>query len=191
MIKRIQISIVPSKLGDKRKVFEWLCLSETAKSHMGPPTFEDHPIPSWDEYCEDFEDYYFDGSKPQNGQLWIIKHGEEEIGAICYSSFHLKGRSAELDIWIAIEKNCGKGFGSEAIRLLCDYLKEKLGIDGFIIRPSKRNERAVRAYEKAGFIKVTDEDKQKVVQKYLLEEYWDIYGQGDYGTGDDIVLIKN
>ncbi|KJF26881.1 hypothetical protein TZ02_10810 [Clostridium aceticum] len=184
------MTLEPSKSGDKRKAYEWLCLSETAKNHMGPPNFEDHPIPSWDEYCEDFENYYFDGSKPQKGQLWIIKHEGEEIGAICYSSFHLKGRSAELDIWMPIEKNCGKGFGSEAIRLFCDYLKEKLYIDRFIIRPSKRNERAVRAYEKAGFIKIKDADKQKIVQEYLLEEYWNIYGQGDYGTGDDIVLIK-
>lgn len=191
MIRGQQITIEPSKPDDKRKVYEWLCLSETTKSHMGPPNFEDTPIPSWEEYCEDFKDYYFDGSKPECGQLWIIKHRDEEVGAICYSSFHLKGKSAELDIWMGTEKNCGKGLGSESIKIFCDYLKHHRGIERFIIRPSKRNRRAVRAYEKAGFRKVLDEDKQKVVKEFLLDEYLDIYGQGDYGIGDDIVLIRD
>ncbi len=191
MIIGQRISIKPSKLDDKRKVYEWLCLSETAKSHMGPPNFEDTPIPSWEEYCEDFEDYYFDGSKPECGQLWIIKYGDEDIGAICYSSFHLKPKSAELDIWMGTEKHCGRGFGSESIKIFCDYLTQNKQIERFIIRPSKRNVRAVRAYQKAGFIKVSDKDKQIVVKEYLLDEYLDIYGQGDYGIGDDVVLTKN
>jgi RimJ/RimL family protein N-acetyltransferase len=190
MIKGQQVTIEPSKLTDKRKVYEWLCLSETAKSHMGPPNFEDTPIPSWEEYCEDFKDYYFDGSKPDFGQLWIINDGSQEIGAICYSSFHLIGKSAELDIWMGTEKNCGRGLGSESLKIFCEYLIENHEIERFIIRPSKRNVRAVRAYEKAGFMKVSDEDKQKVLKEYLLDDYLDIYGQGDYGTGDDVVLVR-
>ncbi|OPZ86692.1 MAG: Bifunctional AAC [Firmicutes bacterium ADurb.Bin419] len=190
MIKGDQITIEPSKLSDKRKVYEWLCLSETSRCHMGPPNFEDTPIPSWEEYCEDFKDYYFDGSKLNYGQLWIIKCGSEEIGAVCYSSFHLQGKSAELDIWMGTERNCGRGLGSEAIKIFCDYLKKNMGIERFIIRPSKRNIRAVRAYEKAGFMKVSDEDKQKVLKEHLRNEYFDIYVHGDYGIGDDVVLIR-
>ncbi len=191
MIQGQRITIEPSQPKDKKKVYEWLCLSETTKSHMGPPNFEDAPIPTWEEYCEDFKDFYFDGSKPENGQLWIIKHGSEEVGAICYSSFHLKGKKAELDIWMSSEKSCGKGFGSEAIRVLCEYLIKLRGVEQFIIRPSTRNMRAVRAYEKAGFMRVTDENKQKTVKEYYKEEYWDIFGQGDYGAGDDVVLVKS
>lgn len=190
MVKGEQVYIVPSKLSDKRKVYEWLCLSETTKSHMGSPDFEDTPIPTWEEFEEDFKDYYFDGSKPNFGQLWIIKNENKEIGAISYSSFHLKEKRAELDIWMKTEKSCGRGLGTEAIKIFCEYLMEKLEINKFIIRPSKRNIRAVKAYEKAGFIKISDETKDKVIKEYLLEEYLDIYGSGDYGIGDDVVLIK-
>ncbi len=185
-----QLRIVPSTPQDKRKAYAWLCQSETTKSHMGPPDFEDHPIPSWEEYCADFEDWYFDGSQPEKGQLWMITLGNEPIGAVCYSSFHLRNTGAELDIWMATDAHCGKGFGSEAIRLLCDHLQNHLGIGQFIIRPSERNARAVRAYEKAGFVRVPKDEKQLVVQEFLLEEYWDAYGQGDYGNGDDVVLVK-
>lgn len=190
MIKGQNVTLVPSKLTDKRKVYEWLCLSETAKSHMGAPDFEDAPIPTWEEFEEDFKDYYFDGSKPNFGQLWIIKNENKEIGAICYSSFHLKEKKAELDIWMGTEKNCGRGLGTDAIKIFCEYLMGKYDINKFIIRPSKRNIRAVKAYEKAGFVKISDQDKDKVVKEYLLEEYLDIYGKGDYGIGDDVVLIK-
>jgi len=190
MIAGHQITIVPSKPEDKRKVYEWLCFSETTRSHMGPPDFEDSPIPTWEEYCEDFQDYYFDGSKPDDGQLWIIKNEDQEIGAICYSSFHLKGKSAELDIWIKAEEYCGRGFGSEAIKFFCDYLMKNHRMERFIIRPSNRNVRAVKAYEKAGFKRVPDKDKQKILKEYLLDEYLGKYGPGDYGAGDDVVLIK-
>lgn len=189
MISGERIEIVPSTISDKKKVYRWLCESETTKNHMGPPNFEDHPIPTWEDYCQDFDDYYFDGTKPENGRVYILKHEEEEIGAICYASFHLNNRSAELDIWMGSEKNCGRGLGTEAIKLLCDHL-ENNGIERLIIRPSERNVRAVKAYEKAGFIKVPNREKSAVIEQCLREEFLELYGAGDYGNGDDVVLIK-
>ena len=73
--------------------------------------------------------------------------------------------------------------------MLADYLTEK-GFQYFIIRPSARNKRAVRAYEKAGFKKVDDSQKAAVVENCYREEFIPLYGSGDYGTGDDVVLIK-
>lgn len=81
-------------------------------------------------------------------------------------------------------------FDTEAIKAFCELPAKNLSVERFIIRPSKRNARAVRAYEKAGFVKVSEEDKQKVVKDFLRDEYLDIYGQEDYGIGDDIVLIR-
>jgi RimJ/RimL family protein N-acetyltransferase len=189
LIRGEKIEIVPAKIVDKKKVFKWLCESETTKNHMGPPHFDDHPIPTWEEFCMDFEDFYFDGAKPKDGRVFIIKHGDEEIGAICYASFHLYSTRAELDIWMESERNCGKGLGTDAIILLCNYLKNN-GIDKFFIRPSRRNARAVRAYEKAGFMKVADKDKNTVIEQYIKKEFLETYRAGDYGKGDDVVLIK-
>lgn len=155
---------------------------------MGPPHYDDLPIPTWEEFCLDFEDYYFNGSKPKFGRVFIIKYGGEEIGAICYASFHLHSNRTELDIWMGSDRNCGKGLGTEAIMLLSNDLKNN-GIDKFIIRPSKRNTRAVRAFEKAGFVKVNDRDKQTVILQYIKEEFLEAYGAGDYGKADDVVLI--
>ena len=42
---------------------------------------------------------------------FIIMNDQEAVGFISYSAFHLKPHSAELDIWMKDEANCGKGFG--------------------------------------------------------------------------------
>jgi len=54
-----------------------------------------------------------------------------------------------------------------------------------IIAPSRKNRRAVRAYEKAEFIK-TD----KTMSEFLLDEYVICYGKGDYGAEETLILVK-
>jgi len=73
------------------------------------------------------------------------------VGAIFYTCFYLKKHKAELDIWMNDIKNCGMGYGPDALRTLCRHLYDTQGISEFIIRPSARNQRAVKAYRKAGF----------------------------------------
>lgn len=55
-----------------------------------------------------------------------------------------------IDVMIADEDNIGRGIGSSVVRAFA----RRLARDGFgpiIIDPDPENERAVRAYEKAGF----------------------------------------
>ena len=83
------------------------------------------------------------------------------------------------------EKSCGKGFGTDALVSLGDYLNKEMGICELIIAPSKRNTRAVKSYEKAGFVK-TD----KAMSEFLADEYISVFGEGDYGTDDTVILTK-
>lgn len=115
----------------------------------------------------------------------MIFHSGEPIGFISYCSFHLKPNKAELDIWMNREAHCGKGFGSDAIVSLGAYLNKQMGVNELIMRPSKRNARAIKAYMKAGF-----EKTDKSPGDYLLEEYMPLYGAGDYGEGEDLLLVK-
>lgn len=94
----------------------------------------------------------------------------------------------ELDIWLKAKEYCGKGYGIRALVALCDYLKQEFNIHDFIIRPAAKNIRAIRAYEKAGFQKVQGNDKEKTVKEFLLTEYLNEYGSGDYGFEDTEVL---
>jgi aminoglycoside 6'-N-acetyltransferase len=57
----------------------------------------------------------------------------------------------DLDLFIASEEHRGKGAGAAALALLKDEVFATTLAMAVCVFPSVRNERAVRAYEKAGF----------------------------------------
>ena len=186
MIKGDKVELVPATLDDKKNIYDWCFHSETTKSHSGPPDYPENPISTWEDFFDEgYVDYFFTGTEPKNGRGFIILHDGEPIGFISYCSFHLKPHKSELDIWMNSEAHCGKGFGPDAIISLGAYLTENSDIDELIMRPSKRNTRAIRAYMKAGF-----EKSDKSPKDYLLDEYIPLYGVGDYGEGGDVLLCK-
>ena len=187
MIQGTIIRLVPAAMADRQTVYEWCFQSETTPSHSGPPDYPDVPIPTFEEFCSDdyYADYFFTGSAPGDGRGFMIVHGEEPVGFISYSSFHVKAHKSEFDLWMGREKNCGKGFGTDALIALAAYLGKTMGIREVIIRPSLKNARAIRSYQKAGF-----EASDASPNDYLLEEYVSLYGDGDYGAGKTALLIK-
>jgi RimJ/RimL family protein N-acetyltransferase len=185
MIKGKTVDLIPATPEDKQKVYEWCFQSETTKSHAGPPDYPEIQIPTIEEFYDDYKDYYFTGSEPKGGRQYFIVAEGEPIGCISYSAFHLKPGIAELDNWIISEANCGKGFGTDAIIALSDFLHEALGFHTMIMGPSSRNTRAIRAYEKAGLMR-TDLS----MSDFLLDEFITIYGDGDYGKDDTVVCMK-
>jgi aminoglycoside 6'-N-acetyltransferase len=57
----------------------------------------------------------------------------------------------DLDLFVAAEEHRGRGVGSAALRLLKEEVFATTLAVAVCVFPSIRNERAVRAYEKAGF----------------------------------------
>ena len=73
------------------------------------------------------------------------------IGKTGLSAINHMHRTAELGIVIG-EPDCrGKGYGTEATRLLLDYAFTTLGLHNVFLRVYAYNAPAIRAYEKAGF----------------------------------------
>jgi len=186
MIKGKIINLLPASMDDRLSVYNWCFQSETTKSHSGPPDYPDVYIPKYEEFCADYYyDYFFDGSRPQDGLGFIIAYGDEPVGFISCCSFHMKPRSSELDLWMNSEANCGKGYGTDALIALMDYLTKEQGIREFIIRPSLKNTRALRSYKKAGFV-----ESPASPENYLLVEYIELYGGGDYGAAETAFLVR-
>ncbi len=168
----------PAIPDDARPVYEWLANSDLTPSMMGPPLFPEVSIPTWEQFCRDYKLHFFDGSKPAAGQSFIIEKKDEAIGHINYDCTDLVKSRTELDIWMRSLEYCGKGFGPDATETLVMYLHEKYAINEFILRPSERNKRAIRSYEKSGFVKLNiSQDEQKR-----------LYGPGDYY--DDVLMIR-
>lgn len=186
MIKGQKIELIPAVLSDRDDVYEWCFESETTKSHSGPPDFPNAKIATREEFhAEDYEEYFYDGSRLEDGRGYIIVHDGERIGFISYCCFHLKAGIAEIDIWMNSERHCGQGFGTDAIVSLAEHLRETMGMRELIIRPSARNVRAVRAYGKAGFVQT-----ERAVEEFYKDEYLELYGEGDYEGGESTLLVK-
>jgi RimJ/RimL family protein N-acetyltransferase len=92
---------------------------------------------------------------------------------------HLDGEPPEsFEVWMASEDHCGKGFGPDAIEALCGYLTETCGVRVFMMQPSARNPRAMRAYEKAGFVRTGATAEQ-------IREAW-----GGVDGADAVMMIR-
>ena len=82
------IQIRHARLEEKHKVYQWLYCSETTSLHTGPTDFPQSPVPSWEEFQTDFEDFYFMSDGRSAGSVMIIEKGKEEVGCVCYALFH-------------------------------------------------------------------------------------------------------
>lgn len=159
------LSLRPATFQDKIKIFNWLTNSNLTSEMFGPPKFPDQPVPTWDEFDNDYLDYYFDNSQPYCGQCFIIQHDGQEIGQINYNQIKPKTKSTEIDIWLADYKFTNRGFGPEALKILCFYLASSLDCRTFFIAPSRRNENAIKCYKKAGFME-TDRIPRNFIPDY-------------------------
>jgi len=164
---------------DRYMVYEWLAQSDCTPAFLGLPLYPDIPAPSWDEFCDDYKLYFFDGTFPQKGRCYIIMVDGIPVGQVNHDVIDTEERRTELDIWMSSESQCGKGYGPAALQILCERLSKTMRVSKFIIRPSARNPRAIRAYEKSGFHR---EEMSSDGQERL-------YGQGD--CSDSVVMIKH
>lgn len=73
------------------------------------------------------------------------------IGKAGLSHVNHMHRTAELGIVIGEPDCVGKGYGTEATRLLLDYAFTAVGLHNVFLRVFAYNTRAIRSYEKAGF----------------------------------------
>jgi RimJ/RimL family protein N-acetyltransferase len=151
MIKGKKVQLKPAALNDRRQVYEWLAQSDTTSQMMGPPLFPDQPIPTWEEFTSDYTEQYFNDTNAYQGKSFIIEVQGLSVGHINYNKIDQRINSVELDIWLAGSYYCGKGYGTDAITTLCNYLAGTFNCHTFILAPSARNGAAIRAYEKCGF----------------------------------------
>lgn len=85
---------------------------------------------------------------------FVIEVDGGVVGAIQYhEEEEPMYRHAGMDIFLSTSRH-GKGFGTEAVRVLARYLIEERGHHRLTIDPAADNIAAIRAYEKVGFRRV-------------------------------------
>ena len=89
-----------------------------------------------------------------NAAYFVIADNADEryVGQIDLISINWKLRSAELAMVIGAEALRGKGIGQQAIALMLAFAFDTMGLERVELEVHADNRRAVRCYEKAGFV---------------------------------------
>ena len=90
-------------------------------------------------------------SLTKHDYAWTIEAGSV-IGHVRLDRVDLRDRRASLAIGIEDFGRLGKGLGTETIRLVQQYAFGELGLHRLSVRVVEYNHRAIRAYEKCGFV---------------------------------------
>jgi aminoglycoside 6'-N-acetyltransferase len=108
----------------------------------------------WVGYQVDPKDLVRELLEDEDTVALAVETGGELIGLIQYEEENTPDyRHAGIDLFLATAWQ-GRGLGVEAVRVLARYLIEERGHHRLTIDPAVANERAVRAYERAGFRQV-------------------------------------
>lgn len=82
----------------------------------------------------------------------VLADGDRPIGSVYLRDIDMEHKKAEYGIFIG-EPDCfSKGYGTEAAELMTEYAFSRLGLHKIMLRVYADNVRAIKSYEKAGFV---------------------------------------
>jgi len=152
---------------DAARAFAWLTASDLTPLSMGPPWFPDRPVPSFAQFASTYPGHYFDGSRPFDGRALVMQSAALDLGVLAWHRIDLLRDLVELDVWLAGSEYARQGIAAEALRLASNWLQASFGVNRFLLRPSRRNVRALRCARRAGF-RETDFEPAEVAARLGL-----------------------
>lgn len=93
----------------------------------------------------------------------------QPIGGVDLHDIDVVNRTAELGIMIGDANARGKGYGTEAVRLMCDFGFSALGLHSIMLLTFAWNVAGQKAYEKAGFQLIG----RRRACRWFAGQYWD------------------
>lgn len=90
-----------------------------------------------------------------DGYYFHVRTLDEDrlIGFVVLFNIKWRNQSAEMAMGIGEAAYRGKGYGSDALRLLLGYAFRELGLYRVALTVIAYNDAAIRAYERAGFVR--------------------------------------
>ncbi len=101
---------------------------------------------------EKFLNAMIDGNINTKGFVIAHKDTEEYIGQLDLIKIDWPNRVGTIGVVIGTKENLGKGYGTEAIKLLQEFAFNKLNLNKLELDVRSFNERAIACYKKCGFI---------------------------------------
>ena len=147
---------------------------------------------------QDEEDRWYEKmlERPPEEHILVVEVHEEDrwhmIGSTSFMDIDWRNRKAEFGILIGDKNYWNRGFGTEITQLMLKHGFETLNLNRIYLKVFSTNPRAMRAYEKAGYIlegrlRQTDfRDGQYVddlIMSVLREEWRKASKQESVGSG--------
>ena len=116
-----------------------------------------------------------DDPGPRSKRLAIDTLDGRHIGNFMYYDLDLRRGEAELGIMIGDRDYWGKGYGSDAIRAVQDYIFTQTTLTRVYLHTLEWNERARRSFTKAGMreVKTVRRSGMKFVRMEMLRHEWE------------------
>ncbi len=134
------------RLGDAPDDYHWRSQSDLSRYDATRPL-----TMTYQEYLAFYREELLYPS-PYRRSLAIEDEAGRHVGNIMYYNIDTLRQEAELGITIGERQYWGKGYGTEAVRLLVEHLLGRLGFRRLHLKTLTWNRRARRCFEKAGFV---------------------------------------
>lgn len=124
---------------------------------------------------EDWKEFVGDNNSNERFLFAILEiESNKFLGWVSLNEVQFKNRGAELSIAIIHDDDRGKGYGYDALNLICNFSFYELGLHKIRLQVNSNNNNAVKLYEKIGF-KKEGTDREALYQD---GKWIDIYNYG-------------
>lgn len=145
MLKFEDIALTPLRLTDRSVMFNWINDRQQVLFNASYKPVSEGQHQDWFEAIQRRNDVAIFGIR--------LLETDKLIGSCQLHSINYIHRSAELQIRIGDLSERNKGYGTDAIHLLLNFAFKDLNLNRVYLHVFETNERALRFYEKCGFIK--------------------------------------
>lgn len=112
-------------------------------------------------YSEEIADHYFNKNAVPDRKLFAILLDREIIGECKFKNIDLEKRECGIGIHLRNDSVKGKGYGTQAERLILQYAFEEMGMIAVNADVAIKNTRSQRVLEKVGFRFVYEDETFK------------------------------
>lgn len=128
---------------------------------------------------EEFE-WYVGRRQDPDAVLWTMETADGALLGSTELRLSVNNRRAEVGIAIFDREYWGKGFGTDALRLVLEYAFRELELNRVELTTDHDNARAIRSYEKCGFVsegvlrehRIIEGKPSDSVQMAILRDDW-------------------
>ena len=167
-LKGERVVLRDKKLSDAADDYKWRLDEELTRLDAAPPLRL-----SYREYML-FYPEEIDYPSPGRRRFGIDTVDGKHIGNCMYYDIDLRGGQTEMGIMLGDRDYWSKGYGSDAVRTLLDYIFVHTPISRVYLHSLDWNIRAHKSFQKAGFVPIKNvrRDSYNFLQMEILKEWW-------------------